>query len=78
VTIEGLVRVREMAWPKPPGFYRKTVARQLGTRQPPPAPFGLLEARPGAALFPEERGDDIDFDAVIEAVVERHAGINRL
>ena len=26
-------------------------------------------------FFREERGDDIDFDAMIEAVVERHAGI---
>ena len=37
--------------------------------------FALLRPDRIKRFFREERGDDIDFDAVIESVVERHAGV---
>lgn len=69
-------RVREMDMAETShDFYRKTVADNYGLVSLLRRHFGLLRPDRVQRYFREERGDDIDFDAVIEAVVERHAGI---
>jgi nitric oxide reductase NorD protein len=68
-------RVREMDMPSTtPLFYQKTIDENYGMVSLLRRYFGLLRPDRIKRFFREERGDDIDFDAVIEAVVERHAG----
>jgi nitric oxide reductase activation protein len=69
-------RVREMDMPDTSSvFYHKTIADNYGLVSLLRRHFSLLRPDRIKRFFREERGDDIDFDAVIEAVVERHAGI---
>ncbi len=69
-------RVREMDMPgTSPVFYHRTIRENYGLVSLLRRHFGLLRPDRIKRYFREERGDDIDFDAVIEAVVERHAGI---
>ncbi len=68
-------RVREMDMVETsPVFYHKTIADNYGLVSLLRRHFSLLRPDRIKRFFREERGDDIDFDAVIEAVVERHAG----
>lgn len=70
------VRVREMDTPESSSFfYDRTVAEQYGLVSVLRRYFSLLRPDRIQRFFREERGDDIDFDAMIESVVERHAGI---
>lgn len=69
-------RVREMDMPDTsPAFYHRTIADNYGLVSLLRRHFSLLRPDRIKRFFREERGDDIDFDAVIEAVVERHVGI---
>lgn len=69
-------RVREMDMAEATQtFYDKTLAENYGLVSLLRRHFGLLRPDRVQRFFREERGDDIDFDAVIEAVVEHHAGI---
>jgi hypothetical protein len=69
-------KVREMDMPATtPVFYHKTIEDNYGIVSLLRRHFGLLRPDRIKRYFREERGDDIDFDALIEAVVERHAGI---
>jgi nitric oxide reductase activation protein len=70
------VRVREMDTPETStAFYDRTVAEQYGLVSVLRRYFSLLRPDRIQRFFREERGDDIDFDAVIESVVERRAGV---
>ncbi|HET7318802.1 MAG TPA: VWA domain-containing protein [Nitrospirota bacterium] len=70
------VRVREMDTPESSSaFYDRTVSEQYGLVSILRRYFGLLRPDRIQRFFREERGDDIDFDAMIESVVERHAGV---
>lgn len=70
------VRVREMDTPESSTvFYDRTVSEQYGLVSILRRYFSLLRPDRIQRFFREERGDDIDFDAMIESVVERHAGI---
>jgi nitric oxide reductase NorD protein len=70
------VRVREMDTPESStAYYDKTVSEQYGLVSVLRRYFSMLRPDRIQRFFREERGDDIDFDAMIEAVVERHAGI---
>ena len=69
-------RVREMDMPETSlAFYHKTITDNYGLVSLLRRHFSLLRPDRIKRFFREERGDDIDLDAVIEAVVERHAGI---
>ncbi|MCP4629534.1 MAG: hypothetical protein GY850_39425 [bacterium] len=70
-------RVREMDMPEtsPPLFYDRTIEEHYGMVSLLRRYFGLLRPDRIQRFFREERGDDIDFDALIESVVDRHAGI---
>ena len=69
-------RVRELDMPETtPHFYHRTIEENYGLVSLLRRHFGLLRPDRIKRYFREERGDDIDFDAVVEAVVERHAGI---
>ncbi|MBI5075223.1 MAG: hypothetical protein HZB62_08700 [Nitrospirae bacterium] len=69
-------RVREMDMPETsPAFYQKTITDNYGLVSLLRRHFSLLRPDRIKRYFREERGDDIDLDAVIEALVERHAGI---
>ncbi len=69
-------RVREMDMPETsPAFYQKTIADNYGLVSQLRRHFSLLRPDRIKRIFREERGDDIDLNAVIEAVVEHHAGI---
>ncbi len=69
-------RVREMDMPEnTPAFYSRTIKENYGLVSLLRRHFGLLRPDRIKRFFREERGDDLDFDALIEAVVERHAGI---
>ena len=69
-------RVREIDMPgTTPVFYNRTIDENYGIVSLLRRHFGMLRPDRIKRYFREERGDDIDFDAVIEAVVERHAGI---
>lgn len=68
-------RVREMDMPATSlRFYQKTIGENYGLVSLLRRHFGLLRPDRVKRFFREERGDDIDFDAVVEAVVDRHAG----
>ncbi len=70
------VRVREMDTPETSMvFYDQTVSEQYGLVSALRRYFSMLRPDRIQRFFREERGDDIDFDAMIEAVVERQAGI---
>jgi len=69
-------RVREMDMVETStAFYQKTVADNYGLVSLLRRHFGLLRPDRVQRYFREERGDDIDFDALVESVVERHAGV---
>jgi hypothetical protein len=69
-------RVREMDMAETSQvFYNRTVSDNYGLVSLLRRYFGLLRPDRVQRYFREERGDDIDFDAVIEAIVERHIGI---
>lgn len=58
-----------------PLFYNKTVKEYYGIVSLLRRYFGLLRPDRIKRYFREERGDDLDLDAIIESVVERHAGV---
>ena len=70
-------RVREMDMPEtsPSLFYDRAIEEHYGMVSLLRRYFGLLRPDRIQRFFREERGDDIDFDALIESVVDRHAGI---
>jgi len=69
-------RVREIDMPSTSLlFYDQTVQKYYGMVSLLRRHFGLLRPDRVKRYFREERGDDLDIDALIEAVVERHAGI---
>jgi hypothetical protein len=69
-------RVREIDMPETNArFYSKTIEDNYGLVSLLRRYFGLLRPDRIKRFFREERGDDIDFDALIESVVDRHAGI---
>ncbi len=68
-------RVREMDMPATsPVFYNRTIEEQYGIVSLLRRHFGLLRPDRIQRFFREERGDDIDYDALIESIVERKAG----
>ncbi len=69
-------RVREIDMPSTSLlFYDRTVQQYYGMVSLLRRHFGLLRPDRIKRYFREERGDDLDIDALIESVVERHAGI---
>lgn len=69
-------RVREIDMPSTSLlFYDRTVQQNYGMVSLLRRHFGLLRPDRIKRHFREERGDDLDIDALIESVVERHAGI---
>jgi nitric oxide reductase NorD protein len=69
-------RVREIDMPATSLlFYEGTVQQNYGMVSLLRRHFGLLRPDRIKRIFREERGDDLDLDALIESVVERHAGI---
>lgn len=69
-------RVRELEMPATSLlFYNKTIKDYHGIVSLLRRYFGLLRPDRIKRYFREERGDDLDLDAVIESIVERHAGI---
>jgi nitric oxide reductase activation protein len=69
-------RVREIDMPETnTRFYSQTIEDNYGLVSLLRRYFGLLRPDRIKRFFREERGDDIDFDALIESVVDRHAGI---
>jgi nitric oxide reductase NorD protein len=68
-------RVREMDMPSTsPVFYNRTIDENYGMVSLLRRHFGLLRPDRIKRFFREERGDDIDYDALIESIVERAAG----
>ncbi len=69
-------RVREMDMPETSsGFYDRVIAENYGIVSLLRRHFGLLRPDRIKRFFREERGDDIDYDALVESVVEHHAGV---
>lgn len=69
-------RVREIDMPSTSlQFYDQTVQKYYGMVSLLRRHFGMLRPDRIKRYFREERGDDLDLDALIESVVERHAGI---
>jgi hypothetical protein len=69
-------RVREIDMPATSLlFYERTVHQNYGMVSLLRRHFGLLRPDRIKRIFREERGDDLDLDALIESVVDRHAGI---
>jgi nitric oxide reductase activation protein len=69
-------RVREIDMPSTSLlFYDRTVQQYYGMVSLLRRHFGMLRPDRIKRYFREERGDDLDLDALIESVVERHAGI---
>ena len=70
-------RVREMDMPgtSPALFYDRAIEEYYGMVSLLRRYFGLLRPDRIQRFFREERGDDIDFDALIESVVDRYAGV---
>ena len=69
-------RVREMDMPESSArTYNETVREYYGLVSILKRHFGMLRPDRFKRHFREERGDDLDFDALIETMVERHAGI---
>ncbi len=68
-------RVREIEMPATSLlFYNKTIKEYYGMVSLLRRHFGMLRPDRFKRYFREERGDDLDLDAVIESIVERHAG----
>ncbi|MEJ2697120.1 MAG: hypothetical protein P8013_10780 [Candidatus Sulfobium sp.] len=68
-------RVREMDMVETNArFYNETISDNYGLVSLLRRHFGLLRPDRVKRYFREERGDDLDLDAAIEAVVDRHAG----
>jgi nitric oxide reductase activation protein len=61
--------------PTSKAFYDDTIKEHYGVVSQLRRHFGLLRPDRIQRFFREERGDDIDYSAAIESVVERHAGI---
>lgn len=69
-------RVREIDMPETNAhFYSETIAQHYGLVSLLRRHFGLLRPDRVKRFFREERGDDLDLDAAVESVVERHAGV---
>jgi nitric oxide reductase activation protein len=69
-------RVREIDMPSTSLlFYDRTVQQNYGMVSLLRRHFGLLRPDRIKRIFREERGDDLDLDALIESVVERQAGV---
>jgi hypothetical protein len=70
-------RVREMDMPEasPAVFYKRSIDENYGMVSLLRRYFGLLRPDRIQRFFREDRGDDIDFDALVESVVERYAGV---
>jgi hypothetical protein len=69
-------RVREIDMPSTSlQFYEQTVQKYYGMVSLLRRQFGMLRPDRIKRIFREERGDDLDLDALIESVIERHAGI---
>jgi nitric oxide reductase NorD protein len=69
-------RVREIDMPSTSRtFYDRTVKDNYGMVSLLRRHFGLLRPDRIKRIFREERGDELDIDAVIESVIDRHAGI---
>lgn len=69
-------RVREIDMPETNAhFYNQTIHDNYGLVSLLRRHFGLLRPDRIKRFFREERGDDIDFDALIESVTDYHAGI---
>ncbi len=69
-------RVRETQMPSTSMlFYEQTIRKYYGMVSLLRRHFGLLRPDRFKRYFREERGDDLDLDAVIESVVDRHAGM---
>ncbi|MFQ5484107.1 MAG: nitric oxide reductase activation protein NorD, partial [Desulfobacterales bacterium] len=70
-------RVREMDMPgaSPALFYDRAIEEYYGMVSLLRRYFGLLRPDRIQRFFREERGDDIDFDALIESVVDRYAAV---
>lgn len=69
-------RVREMDMPSTTLlFYNQTINEHYGLVSLLRRHFGLLRPDRVKRYFREERGDDFDLDALIESIVERHAGV---
>jgi hypothetical protein len=56
-------------------FYRKTIKENYGLISQLKRHFTMLRPDRIQRFFREERGDDIDYNALVEAVVERMAGL---
>jgi nitric oxide reductase activation protein len=65
----------DMPETSPSLFYDRVIEEHYGMVSLLRRYFGLLRPDRIQRFFREERGDDIDFDALIESVVDRHAGI---
>ncbi|MGD2079529.1 MAG: VWA domain-containing protein [Nitrospirota bacterium] len=69
-------RVREMDMPATnAAFYSRTVSENYGLVSQLRKHFSMLKPDRVQRFFREERGDDIDYDALLESVVERRAGL---
>jgi len=69
-------RVREMDMPPTSrAIYDDTIKENYGVVSQLRRHFGLLRPDRIQRFFREERGDDIDYSAAIESVIERYAGI---
>lgn len=69
-------RVREMDMPEGSiDSYNRTIIENHGLVNALKRHFGLLRPDRFRRIFREERGDDLDFDALIETLVDRHAGV---
>ncbi len=69
-------RVREMDMPEGPlDVYNRTIKENHGLVNALKRHFGLLRPDRVRRIFREEQGDELDFDALVETMVERHAGV---
>lgn len=69
-------RVREAEMPATSLlFYNRTIKEYYGMVSLLRRHFGLLRPDRVKRYFREERGDDFDMDALIESIVDRHAGV---
>ncbi len=69
-------RVREMDMPEGSiNSYNEVIREYHGMVNGLKRQFGLLRPDRVRRIFREERGDDLDFDALVETMVERHAGV---
>lgn len=69
-------RVREMDMPEGSlAVYNQTIKENHGLVNALKRHFGLLRPDRVRRIFREEQGDELDFDALVETMVERHAGV---